>query len=217
MDGVSSPNQFMKVLIINGSPRANGNCSLLIKEMEKQFHEARVETTVIELRSNQIPGCVACGYCHSHDGCVRKDIVNEAAKALENADGLVVVSPVYFGSPNGSVISFMDRLFYSANYPLKYKVGAAFAVARRGGTVASFDVLNKYFTIRGMPVASGDYWNNGFGREKGEIEKDLEGLRNARVVAKRMAFLMSAIADAKEKYPELLEEEPRVATHFIGN
>lgn len=207
----------MKVLIINGSPRVNGNCAILINEMVKQFNEVKVETEVLVVGNQNVPGCLACGYCHEHGECVKKDIVNVASKKLAETDGLVVVAPVYFGSPNGGVISFLDRLFYSANCPLKYKVGAAFAVARRGGTVASFDVLNKYFTIRGMPVASGDYWNNGFGREKGEIRKDLEGLRNARTVAKRMAFLMSAIRDAKEKYPELLEEEPRVATHFIGN
>ena len=143
------------------------------------------------------------------------DAVNEAAEKFKEADGLIVVSPVYYGSPNGTLISFLDRLFYSRYYPIAMKVGAAFAIARRGGTVASFDVLNKYFTISGMPVASGDYWNNGFGREKGEIEQDKEGLRNARVVAKRMVFLMKAIKDAKENYPDMLEDEPRVFTHFI--
>ncbi len=207
----------MKVLIINGSPRNGGNCSILIDEMVKQFNEVDVETEVLVIGNKPLPGCIACGYCHEHGECVRKDIVNEAAKKLADSDGLVVVSPVYFGSPNGTVISFLDRLFYSANCSMKYKVGAAFAVARRGGTTASFDMLNKYFTIRGMPVASGDYWNNGFGREKGEIKQDLEGLRNARTVAKRMAFLMRAIRDGKKNYPDLLEEEPRVATHFIGN
>ena len=205
----------MKVLIVNGSPRAKGNCTLLIEEMEKTFASLGVESEVIRIGNKSVTGCVACGYCHEHGQCVRNDVVNEAAGKLKECDGLVVVSPVYFGSPNGSIISFLDRLFYSASYPLKYKVGAAFAVARRGGTTASFDVLNKYFTIRGMPVASGDYWNNGFGRVEGEILKDEEGLRNARVVAQRMVFLMKAIADAKENYPELLQEEPRVSTHFI--
>ena len=128
---------------------------------------------------------------------------------------MIVVSPVYFASPNGTLISFLDRLFYSCNFDLRMKVGAAFAIARRAGTTASFDMLNKYFTMTGMPVASGDYWNNGYGREPGQIEADKEGLRNARVVAKRMVFLINAIKDAKEKYPNLLIDDPREWTHFI--
>lgn len=205
----------MKVLLINGSPRNNGNCAHLIAEMVKTYESLGVEAEVVGIGNKDIRGCIACGHCHEHGKCVFDDSVNEVAPKLAEADGLVVVAPVYFGSPNGTVVSFLDRLFYSANYPLKYKVGAGFAVARRAGTTASFDLLNKYFTIRGMPVVSGDYWNNGFGREKGEIEQDKEGLRNARVIAKRMVFLMKAIADAKKNYPEFLEEEPRVATHFI--
>ena len=205
----------MKVLLINGSPRAKGNCATLIGEMVKVYAELGVETEVVQVGNENVRGCLACGYCHEHGECDHKDVVNLTMPKLAEADGLVVVSPVYFGSPNGSLISFLDRLFYSANFSLRDKVGAAFAVARRAGTTASFDMLNKYFTIRGMPVVSGDYWNNGFGREKGEICEDKEGLRNARTVAKRMVFLMKAIAEAKEKYPELLEEEPRVATHFI--
>ena len=205
----------MKVLILNGSPRSEGNCSRLIGEMAKVYESLGVETEVVEVGKANIRGCLACGYCHEHGRCVIDDLVNETAPKFAEADGLVVVSPVYFGSPNGNIVSFLDRLYYSRSYPLRYKVGAAFAVARRGGTTASFDMLNKYFTIAGMPVASGDYWNNGFGREKGEICEDKEGLRNARTVAKRMVFLMKAIAEAKEKHPELLEEEPRVATHFI--
>ena len=205
----------MKVLIINGSPRLNGNSQVLISNMVKVFNEYNVDVDVVEIGNKDVRGCIACGHCHENNGCVFNDIVNETAPKLKNADGLVLVSPVYFGSPNGNIVSFLDRLFYSRNYDLRMKVGAAFAVARRAGTTASFDMLNKYFTISGMPVASGDYWNNAFGREKGEIEKDEEGLRNARVVAKRMVFLMNAIKDAKEKYPNMLEDEKRVATHFI--
>lgn len=205
----------MKVLIINGSPRLGGNCSILIGEMIKVFNEFGVESEEVRVGSANVRGCLACGYCYENGKCVANDIVNETAPKFKDADGLVVVAPVYYGSPNGTVISFLDRLFYSSNYSKKMKVGAAFAVARRGGTTASFDVLNKYYTIAGMPVASGDYWNNGFGRQKGEIKEDLEGLRNARVVAKRMVFLMNAIKDAKDKYPSLLDDEARVATHFI--
>lgn len=205
-----------KVLIINGSPRINGNVTLLLKEVEKVFTEHGVEFEEVRVGNKDIRGCIACATCKTKgEGCVFKDIVNETAPKLKEADGVIIASPVYFGSPNGSIISFLDRLFYSANYPLKFKVGTAFAVARRAGTTASFDMLNKYFTISGMPVVSGDYWNNGFGREQGQIEKDEEGLRNARVVAKRMVFLMNAIKDAKEKYPDVLTDEERKWTHFI--
>ena len=205
----------MKVLIINGSPRAKSNSKILIKELEKTFTSLGVENEVVDVANLDVRGCMACGYCHEHDGCVFKDIVNETSKKFETADGLIIVSPVYYASPNGQLISFLDRLFQSSRFPKKYKVGAAFVVARRAGTTASFDVLNKYFTISGMPVVSGDYWNNGFGRLPGEIENDEEGLRNARVVAQRMTFLMKAIKDAKENYPELLEEEERKSTHFM--
>ena len=206
---------MMKVLIINGSPRAKSNSKILIGELEKTFKALDVESEVINIASIDVRGCMACGYCHEHDGCVFKDIVNETSAKFKEADGMIIVSPVYYASPNGQVISFLDRLFQSSRFSKKYKVGAAFVIARRGGTTASFDVLNKYFTISGMPVASGDYWNNGFGRMPGEIEQDKEGLRNARVVAQRMTFLMKAIKDAKEKYPDLLDEEERVSTHFI--
>lgn len=205
----------MKVLIINGSPRGGGNCSLLIAEMEKTFASFNVETEVVSVGNKDIRGCLACTYCKSHKGCAIKDDVNEVAEKFKESDGLIVVSPTYFGNPNGTIISFLDRLFYSRHYDVRMKVGAAFAVARRGGTSTTFDVLNKYFTISGMPIVSGDYWNNAFGREKDEVLQDKEGLRNARVVAKRMVFLMNAIKDAKEKYPDLLNDEPFQMTHFI--
>ena len=205
----------MRVLIINGSPRNDGNSSKLIKEITNTFDSLNAEYEVVEIGNKDVRGCIACGYCSKNDGCVFKDIVNETSPKFEKADGLIVVSPVYYASPNGTLISFLDRLFQSRNYDLRMKVGAAFVVARRAGTTASFDVLNKYFTISGMPVVSGDYWNNGFGRVPGEISEDKEGLRNARVIAKRMVFMINAIKDAKEKYPELLEEEERVWTHFV--
>ena len=205
----------MKVLILNGSPRAGGNSEKLIGEMTGIFDSFGVESEVVSVGNREVRGCIACNYCKTHGVCVFNDIVAETAEKLKEADGLVLVSPVYFASPNGTLIALLDRLFHSCNYDLRMKIGAAFAIARRGGTSTAFDVLNKYFTISGMPVASGDYWNNGFGREKGQIAEDKEGLRNARVVAKRMVFLMSAVADAKKKYPELLCDEERVATHFI--
>ena len=204
----------MKVLIINGSPRRGGNCEMLLKEAIKVFEESGVEVDLYELGGKAIPGCLACGYCYNHDHCVLNDDVVDLNRRLAEADGLMVASPVYFASANGSLLSLLDRLFYSCHSDLRMKVGAAFAVARRAGTVATFDELNRFFTIRQMPVASGRYWNDGFGRGKGEIEQDKEGLQNARFVARNMIFLMRSIALGKEKYglPELEEVTP---THFI--
>ncbi len=204
----------MKVLMINGSPRLHGNCNMLMQEMITIFEKEGVEVDKFELGSKTIRGCMACGYCHEHKECVFKDEVNDLAKRFEEADGLVVLAPVYYGSANGSVISLLDRLFYSSNFDKSFKVGAAFAVARRAGTTATFDELNKYFTINQMPIASGRYWNNGFGREPLQIEKDEEGRQNARIVARNMVFLMKAIKDAKDKYG-LPEKEAITPTHFI--
>ena len=205
----------MKVLIINSSPRKDGNSSLLINEIEKVFKENDIEYEVLLIGNKNIRGCIACNYCSDNGECVFKDDINKAGKILKESDGLVLVSPVYYGSPNGTLISFLDRLFYSANYDLRMKVGASFSVARRAGATSSVDVLNKYFTISGMPIASGDYWNNAFGAKKGEVLSDEEGLRNARVVAKRMIFLMKSINDGKEKYDNLLIDEERKWTNFI--
>ena len=205
----------MKVLIINGSPRKEGNCSLLLQEAIKIFEESGVEVDLYEIGNKDIRGCMACGYCYTHDHCVFNDDVVDLSSRLEKADGLLVASPVYFASANGTVISLLDRLFYSTKCDLRMKVGAAFAVARRAGTVATFDELNRFFTIRQMPVASGRYWNDGFGRKEGEISQDLEGLQNARIVARNMVFLMRSIALGKEKYG-LPEKEEITPTHFIG-
>ena len=205
----------MRVLIINGSPRPNSNSSLLINEMVNVFNHFDVKSDVISLVGKDVRGCSACLYCKSHDGCVYNDIVNEANELFKEADGLIIVSPVYYASPNGTLISFLDRLFYSSRFDKRMKVGAGFAIARRGGTESSFDVLNKYFTISGMPIVSGDYWNNAFGALKGEVVQDKEGMRNARIVAKRMVFLIKSIKDGKEKYSELLIDEERVGTNFI--
>lgn len=204
----------MRVLIINGSPRTKGNSSKLVEEMTKIFEKENVEVDSYQIGSKAIRGCMACGYCYEHNECVFKDDVNDLAKRFEAADGLVVLSPVYYGSANGSIISLLDRLFYSSHFEKRFKVGAAFAIARRAGTTATFDELNKYFTINQMPIASGRYWNNGFGRAEGQVEQDLEGTQNARVVARNMVFLMKAIKDAIEKYG-LPEKEEVTYTHFI--
>ena len=204
----------MKVLIINGSPRINGNSSKLVDELTNVFKKEKIDVEVFQIGGKAIRGCLACGYCLEKHECVIKDEVNQLAKSFDESDGLVIVSPVYYGSANGSIISLLDRLFYSSNFDKRFKVGAAFAIARRAGTTATFDELNKYFTIAQMPIASGRYWNNGFGREKGQIEKDEEGLQNAQIVAKNMVFLMKAIKDAKDKYG-LPEKKETKYTHFI--
>ncbi|MBP5405363.1 MAG: flavodoxin family protein [Clostridia bacterium] len=204
----------MKVLIINGSPRKEGNSALLIKEAIRVFEEAGVEVIRYDVGTKEIRGCIACGGCLKKGECVLGGDVPRLAKELASADGMLIASPVYYASPNGSLISLLDRLFMSANCDLRMKVGAAFAVARRAGTVASFDVLNKYFTINQMPVVSGRYWNNGFGRAPGEIREDEEGLQNARFVARNMVFLMRSVALGKEKYG-LPESETVIKTPFV--
>lgn len=189
-----------KVILINGSPRADQCTATALDEMIKTFNEEGVETELIHIGNKDIRGCVACGYCGTHDGCVFKDIVNEVSAKLEKADGLVVGSPVYYSSPNGTLISFLDRLFYSAQYDMHMKVGAAVVSARRGGTTAAFDVLNKYFSISGMPIATSTYWNNVHGFTAEDVKKDEEGLQVMRNLARNMAFMIKAFADAKEKY-----------------
>ena len=204
----------MKVLFINGSPRKDGNTSISINEMVKIFEAEGIETDVIEIGSKPIRGCIACYSCAKTGRCVFDDGVNEAAAKFKEADGLVVASPVYYASANGTIISFLDRLFCSSGFDKTMKVGASIAVARRGGCSATFDELNKYFTISGMPVASSQYWNSVHGRQKGEALQDLEGLQTMRTLARNMAFLMKSIALGKEKYG-LPEKEKATPTHFI--
>lgn len=191
-----------KVLLLNGSPHANGCTARALEEMIKVFSDEGVETEVIQVGNKDIRGCVSCGYCEKNGKCVVNDLVNEVALKFEEADGLVVGSPVYYGSPNGTILSFMDRLFYSTSFSKHFKVGAAVVSCRRGGNTATFDVLNKYFTISGMPVASSTYWNQVHGFSREDVEKDLEGLQTMRNLARNMSFMIKAFADAKEKYGE---------------
>ncbi|MBR1743160.1 MAG: flavodoxin family protein [Lachnospiraceae bacterium] len=204
----------MKVLIINGSPRVGGNTSIALEEMVKTFHEDSIETEVVQIGNQAVRGCIACGSCAKKGKCVFDDVVNELAPKFEEADGLVIASPVYYASANATLIACLDRLFYSTHFDKTMKVGASVVVARRGGCSATFDELNKYFTICGMPVASSQYWNSAHGREKGEAEKDEEGLQTMRVLAGNMAFLMKSIALGKEKYG-LPPKEEHAWTHFI--
>ena len=204
----------MKVLLINGSPKASGNTALALAEMIKVFEKNGIETELVQVGGKAIRGCSACSYCFEHGKCAFDDIVNEAAKKFEECDGLVIGSPVYYASANGTLISFLDRLFYSTHFNKTMKVGAAVAVARRGGTSATFDELNKYFTISGMPIASSQYWNSVHGGAKGEAEADLEGLQTMRTLANNMIFLMKSIELGKEKFG-LPEKETPARTNFI--
>lgn len=204
----------MKVLILNGSPRANGNTSVAVREMENVFKASGVDVETIQIGSKNIRGCIACNRCATTGKCAFDDAVNEIAEKFERADGLVVASPVYYASANATLVACLDRLFYSTHFDKTMKVGASVACARRGGCSATFDELNKYFTISGMPVASSQYWNSVHGAAKGEAEHDEEGKQTMRTLAANMTFLMKSIALGKEKYG-LPEKEPRIATNFI--
>ncbi len=189
-----------KVLLLNGSPHVKGCTARALEEMIKTFKAEGIETELVQVGIKPVRGCIACGSCSKTGKCVFDDIVNEVAPKFEAADGLVLGSPVYYGSPNGNLLSFADRLFYSTGFSKHMKVGAAVVSCRRGGNTASFDVLNKYFTISGMPVASSTYWNQVHGFSAEDVEKDLEGLQVMRNLARNMSFMIKAIADAKEKY-----------------
>ena len=204
----------MKVLMLNGSPRTEGNTSLALREMEAVFQSEGVETELIQVGNRDIRGCIACGGCAKLGRCVFDDIVNELAPKFEASDGLVVGSPVYYASANATLVALLTRLFYSTPFDKTMKVGASVVVARRGGLSATFDELNKFFTISGMPVASSQYWNSVHGRLPGEAAQDAEGLQTMRALARNMAFLMKSIALGKEKYG-LPEKEPRQSTNFI--
>ena len=204
----------MNVLMINGSPRGNGNTAIALREMKNVFAQEGIEVTELNVGAKAVRGCIACNKCAELGKCVFDDSVNEAAPLLAKADGVVVASPVYYASANGNLISFLDRLFYSCRCDLTMKVGASVVCARRGGCSATFDELNKYFTISGMPVASSQYWNSIHGCEKGEAEMDEEGKQTMRMLAKNMTFLMKSIELGKKEYG-LPEQEERTATNFI--
>ena len=204
----------MKILLINGSPKREGNTFIALSEVAKTLESEGVDTEIIHVGHKDIHGCIACRKCEELGKCVFDDLVNEVNKKFETADGIVIGSPVYYASPAGTLISFLDRLFYSASFDKSMKVGAAVAVARRGGTTATFDVLNKYFTISNMPVVSSQYWNNVHGRTPGEATQDAEGLQTMRQLARNMAFLVKSIQLGKEKFG-LPEHEEWNPTHFI--
>ena len=203
----------LKVLMLNGSPRANGNIALAFREMEKVFEENDVEYENIILGKKDIRGCIACNSCAKNGKCVFDDIVNELAVKFEESDGLVIGSPVYYGSANGTLMSALQRLFYSSPFDKQFKVGTSVVTCRRSGTTATFDELNKFFTISNMPVASSQYWNNVYGAAPGEAEADEEGRQVMRVLARNMVFLMKSIELGREQIG-LPKQEDRVWTNF---
>jgi multimeric flavodoxin WrbA len=204
-----------KVLMLNGSPRANGNIAVGFREMQKIFDELNVEYECINLGKKDVRGCIACGTCGNTGKCVFNDIVNEISAKFEKADGLVVGSPVYYGCANGTLVSALQRVFYSSHFDKRMKVGASVVCARRSGCTATFDELNKFFTISNMPVATSQYWNNIHGGAPGEADQDEEGKQTMRVLARNMVFLMRSIALGKEQIG-LPDEEDHVWTNFIG-
>lgn len=205
----------MKVLMINGSPRKNGNTTIALNEMEKIFLENAIEVDHIQIGQKDIRGCIACGHCYEAGQCVFDDIVNELAVKFEEADGVVIGSPVYFASANATLVACLHRLFYSTHFDKSMKVGASVVCARRGGCSATFDELNKFFTISNMPVVSSQYWNSIHGKDIGEASQDGEGLQTMRTLARNMIFLMKSIQLGKESFG-LPETEQKVRTNFIG-
>ncbi len=204
----------MKVLMLNGSPRKNGNTAVALGEMEKVFAREGIQAQTVQVGNQPIRGCIACNSCAKTGKCAFDDLVNELAPVFEQSDGLVIASPVYYGSANATLIALLDRLFYSTGFDKTMKVGASVVIARRGGLTATFDELNKYFTISGMPVASSQYWNGVHGLAPGEAAQDAEGLQTMRTLARNMAFLMKSVALGKERYG-LPEKEDFQRTNFI--
>ena len=205
----------MKVLMLNGSPRNNGNTARVLAEMRGVFEKENIEVEYVHVGHLSVRGCTACGACFKQGHCViEDDIVNELAEKLAGADGLVLGSPVYYAAPNGALVAILNRLFYSSRFDKRMKVGAAMVVARRGGTTAAVDQLNKYFTISGMPIAPSQYWGIAHGARPLEVEEDLEGLQTARTQAANMVFLLRSIALGKEKYG-LPEKEKSQWTNFV--
>lgn len=204
----------MKVLILNGSPNPKGNTALALGEMEKVFALEGIETEILHVGNKDIRGCIACRQCKKMGKCVFDDLVNETAAKFEACDGLVVGSPVYYASANATLVAYLTRLFYSTSFDKTMKVGAAVAVARRGGLTATYDELNKFFAISGMPIASGQYWNGVHGANPGEAAQDAEGMQMMRTLAHNMAFLMKSIALGKEQYG-IPVKEPFQRMNFI--
>ncbi len=204
----------MKVLLINASPHEKGSTYTALSQMISVFEEQGIETTLIHIGNKPLRGCIACGYCNEHGKCVFNDEVNRAAEEFEKSDGIVLASPVYYASPNATLLAFCDRLFQSSTFDKTMKVGAAVVSARRGGCSASFDCINKYYSISSMPIASSRYWNMIHGNNAEEAQQDKEGLQTMRTLAHNMAFLMKSIELGKNTFG-IPESEEKIKTNFI--
>ncbi len=190
----------MKVLILNGSPHVGGCTARALKEVADTLNNDGIETETIEVGGKDIRGCISCNMCSVKGKCVFEDTVNEIALKFEEANGIVIGTPVYYAGSNGTLISLLDRLFYSTHFDKTMKVGAAVVSSRRAGSTSAFDEINKYFTICSMPIVSSSYWNEVHGFTAEDVEKDLEGLQTMRNLGRNMSFLIKAIALGMEKY-----------------
>ena len=204
----------MKVLLINGSPKPNGNTAHALREMADIFTQEGIEAEIIHIGNQDIRGCIACGSCGKTGKCIFDDAVNAIAPKFEAADGIIIGSPVYYAMANATLMAFMQRLFYSTHFDKTMKVGASISIARRGGCSSTYDEMNKFFGISGMPIASSQYWNSVHGGAPGQVLEDAEGMQTMRTLARNMAFLMKAIALGKEQYG-LPEKEKHAWTNFI--
>ncbi len=206
----------MKVLLINGSPHKEGCTYTALNEIANELNRLEVETELFHIGTQPVSGCTACGYCKKTQArrCVYQDTVNEAITKMELSDAMIVGSPVHYASACGSVISFLDRMFYASG-GFAYKPGAAIVTCRRGGATAAFDQLNKYFCISGMPVVSSQYWNMAHGNTPEEVKQDLEGLQTMRTLARNLNWLLQSIAAGRKNGIPLPEVEPRLRTNFI--
>lgn len=203
----------MKVLLINGSPRGKGNTYIALSEVAKALEENGVEAEIVSIGAKAVQGCIACGKCAELGRCVFNDaLYNTVREKLETADGIVVGSPVYYAGPNGSLCALLDRLFHSASSLMRYKPAASVAVCRRGGASATFDRLNKYFTINNMPIVSSQYWNSVHGSKKGEASQDAEGLQIMRTLGRNMAWMIKSLKNGNQPIPE---KEASIMTNFI--
>ena len=205
----------MKVLLVNGSPHKNGSTYTALCEVEKALNSEGIETSIVWLGTEAISGCLACGYCSRNGKCVKNDIVNEFAQRAKNSDGFVFGTPVHYAGASGAIVSFLDRLFYSASGSLRHKPAAVITVARRGGTTAAYDQLIKYPAIAEMPIISSNYWNMVHGLVASDVPEDKEGMQTMRILGKNMAYFIKCIDAGKKAGIELPEREKKEITNFI--
>ena len=203
----------MKVLILNGSPRSHGCTARALEEVEKILHEEGIETETVLVGNKDVRGCIACRSCASTGKCAFDDIVNEIAPKFESADGIIIGTPVYYAGSNGTILSLLDRLFFSTHFDKSMKVGACVISSRRAGSTSAYVEVNKYFGICSMPIATSTYWNEVHGSKAEDVEKDKEGLQTMRNLGRNMAFLMKSIQLGKEKYG-LPKNEKGTFTNF---